>query len=587
MPFSSSPAICNPLDLPYRYQDLLAAGLMRSVYREAADPSIVRFQGRYFMFASMSAGFWHSADLVSWEFHASATLPAYDYAPDVREIDGALYVTASRKGTPCPFFRSTDPLAGEFEKVTEGSFDFWDPNLFQDDDGKVYLYWGCDNKTPILGAEMDPTTMTTRTEPRSLIFGRPEQHGWERSGINHNPKNQGGVLATVTAKMMGTAPFIEGAWMTKREGTYYLQYSAPATEQNTYADGYYTSDSPLGPFTYAPDSPFSSKPGGFMTGAGHGSTFQDEYGNWWHAATMRVSVNFSFERRIGLFPAGFDDDGVLFCNQEFADYPMRVPRGPFDPWKDSFTGWMLLSYRKTASASSASRKHGPDLAFNEDSRTWWVADTADPGQSITVDLGEVCEVQAIQLNLADNDLKRMVPKPSRSARTSSATLARVIDTGSHVTEYTVEASLDGRSWATLHDNRGSGSDAPHGFVTLDEAVRYRYVRATGYQMPFGAPFAVSGLRVFGRGNGEAPPKVVAEAARTEARNALVRWEPAPTAHGYNVRYGRDPEKLYHSWMVYDQNQLDLSSLTAGEGYWVAVDAFNENGVTSGETVQIR
>ena len=29
--------------------------------------------------------------------------------------------------------------------------------------------------------------------------------------------------------------------------------------------------------------------------------------------------------RIGLFPAGFDDDGVLFCNQNFADYPMVVP----------------------------------------------------------------------------------------------------------------------------------------------------------------------------------------------------------------------------------------------------------------------
>lgn len=51
---------------------------------------------------------------------------------------------------------------------------------------------------------------------------------------------------------------------------------------------------------------------------------------------MRISVNHVFERRIGLFPAGFDADGVLFCNQNFADYPMVVPDGPFDPWRDAF-----------------------------------------------------------------------------------------------------------------------------------------------------------------------------------------------------------------------------------------------------------
>lgn len=52
-----------------------------------------------------------------------------------------------------------------------------------------------------------------------------------------------------------------------------------------------------------------------MTGAGHGSTIADKYGNYWHASTMRISVNHDFERRVGLFPAGFDKDGVLFCNQ--------------------------------------------------------------------------------------------------------------------------------------------------------------------------------------------------------------------------------------------------------------------------------
>ncbi len=47
--------------------------------------------------------------------------------------------------------------------------------------------------------------------------------------------------------MFSQRPFIEGAWMTKHDGTYYLQYAGPGTEYNVYGDGVYESDSPLGP----------------------------------------------------------------------------------------------------------------------------------------------------------------------------------------------------------------------------------------------------------------------------------------------------------------------------------------------------
>lgn len=51
-------------------------------------------------------------------------------------------------------------------------------------------------------------------------------------------------------------PYIEGAFMTKHNGTYYLQYACPGTQYNTYADGVYTSKSPLGPFTLQASNPF-------------------------------------------------------------------------------------------------------------------------------------------------------------------------------------------------------------------------------------------------------------------------------------------------------------------------------------------
>ena len=59
-------------------------------------------------------------------------------------------------------------------------------------------------------------------------------------------------------------PYIEGAWMTKHAGKYYLQYACPGAEFNVYADGVYVADAPLGPFHLAENNPFSYKPGGFL-----------------------------------------------------------------------------------------------------------------------------------------------------------------------------------------------------------------------------------------------------------------------------------------------------------------------------------
>ena len=98
------------------------------------------------------------------------------------------------------------------------------------------------------------------------------------------------------AQYIGTKQFIEGAWMNKVQGKYYLQYAAPATQNNIYGDGVYVGDTPLGPFRYQNNNPFSYKPGGFIPGAGHGSTMQDFYGNWWHTSTMVIAVNHQFER---------------------------------------------------------------------------------------------------------------------------------------------------------------------------------------------------------------------------------------------------------------------------------------------------
>lgn len=50
---------------------------------------------------------------------------------------------------------------------------------------------------------------------------------------------------------MSNNPYIEGAWMTKYQGKYYLQYAIPGTQYNVYGDGVYVSEAPPGSF-YSP-----------------------------------------------------------------------------------------------------------------------------------------------------------------------------------------------------------------------------------------------------------------------------------------------------------------------------------------------
>lgn len=573
--------ICNPLDLPYRFQELTVGPFYRRVVREGADPSLVRFGDRYYLFVSMSKGFWHSADLVNWSFQATPTLPNYDYAPDARVIDGKLVVCASHPTKNGNFYRTADPLGGEWEEIV-GSFTFWDPNLFQDDDGRVYFYWGCSDKTPIRGVELDRETFRPLGTPVDIVHSAVDHRGWERRGRDFNPANDDRPL--LLRPFVSARPFIEGAWMTKHGERYYLQYSAPGTELHTYSDGYFVADSPLGPFTYAPNSPFSSKPGGFMPSAGHGSTFQDDHGNWWHIATMRISKNFMFERRIGIFPAGFDGDGVLFCNQEFADYPVSIPSGPADPWSLS-AQYMLLNPYADATASSSDAAHPPALAVNEDASTWWVASDAGEGHWVQSEIPAGSVVHAVQVNLAEHDLRPTVKRP-RSETRLTALWQRFINDSEPAAEFVVQLSDDAEQWATIFDSRSSDSSRSHVYIELDEPRAFRYVRVTGFAQPYGGRLAVSGLRVFGRGSGVAPAPTDVLARRIGPLDAELSWSAVPDAHGYLLRYGIDPNKLYASWQLDARTQHVLGSLNAGHEYWVAVDSFNENGITRGVPVRV-
>ena len=602
---------CNPLNLEYRYQmvDHSRADMPNQplhIYREAADPSLVFFKGDYYLFPSMAAGFYTSRDLVKWEFHSFLTdMPIFDYAPDVCVMGEYLYFCASNRGTACSFFRSRSPLTEPFEEI-KGSFDFWDPHQFLDDDGRLYFYWGCSNVTPIYGVEMDRETMRPKTEPIALIAAHPQNRGYERIGMDHvspksreeieeqekafierimqapqelREKNGLGSLEAVIAmakSVVGTDPYIEGAWMTKHAGRYYLQYAIPGTEYNIYGDGVYVSDSPLGPYVAAQNNPYSYKPGGFLNGAGHGSTLRDENGELWHISTMSVGVNDGMERRIGLWKAGFDHDGELFCDQRFGDWPIRMDAAPWDD-----PDWMLLSYEKPVRSSSGKGRNVTD----ENGKTWWRAEDNDKPSWVEIDLEKVMDVHAIQINFMDDGIVSEIPQDADVHITHEK---RYIETRQQNTGWLLEGSTDGIDFFVLEDKRVSGTDLPHDFLVFQDGKSLRFVRLTVTQMPYNQPPCVSGVRIFGKCEGNLPQKPNdVQTQYTSPLDITVKWEPDDTAVGHLILWGYAPDKLYHSYQVYHKNEQHIGALVKGQRLFVRVDAFNETGITHGEVVEAK
>lgn len=235
---------------------------------------------------------------------------------------------------------------------------------------------------------------------------------------------------------------------------------------------------------------------------------------------------------------------------------------------------MLLSYGKEAFASSTEEGSSPALAVDESCRTWWSAGSAQPGEWLAVDLGRIQDVRAIQVNAADQGLKLDIPQEKYGGERRE----RYIEVEPQISHYTLEASADGQTWETLEDVE---RECSNGYYEFPQGVRTRYVRVVGGQLPYGQALRISGLRVFGNSGGQRPAPAQAAARRVGPLDALVSWEPVENAQGCNVVYGESPDKLYHSWLVYGDCQVNLSTLIAGQSYTVRVDSFNENGVTPG------
>ena len=562
----------NPLDIDYTYMVYNSA---RNIsYRSGADPAVVEFRGEYYLFVTRSFGYWHSKNLVDWTFikpqqwffEGSNAPTAFNYR------DSLVYFAGDPAGYGSILY-TDDPKSGKWTPTASITNNIQDSDLFIDDDGKTYLYWGSSNVYPIRVKELNKDDRMLETGVKAELINLDEElHGWERFGENNfHPTLKEG--------------YMEGAAMIKHNGKYYLQYAAPGTQFNVYGDGVYIGNSPLGPFTYMKNNPMSFKPGGFSNGAGHGMTLKQTNGQYWHFSTMALASNSHWERRLAMFPTYFDEEGLMHSDTHYGDYPRFAPNHPDKPGQH--TGWMLLSYRGKATVSSSKMqirkstttddqfeitemplvknqegKITSEVLTDESPKSFWVAESNDESQWVEIEMLAPGKIYAIQLNFHDEE---------------SGIYTRVEGLRHR---FALEVSQDGKNWQTVVDRKNSYIDAPNAYLTLEKPVTAKYVRYANVKVP-GANLALSEIRVFGLGLGKKPGMVKGfEVKRQDdRRDAALSWKAVEGVQGYNIRWGIAPDKLYLSWLVYGDTSLFMRNLDRDTTYYFTIESFSENGIS--------
>ena len=569
---------CNPMNLDYGWGCFQKR---EKKARTAADPVIVLFKDKYYLFTTMDIGGYRvSDDLITWkdvyfnpEIHASALDIDHYVAPAVAADDNYVYFinfTRDRSKKKVDVIRSADPENGKWEKCGEVRR-MADPCLFIDD-GRFYFYYGLGAEQSTTFFEVNPETFEeiegTKKVLREYITDVKEC----TSGYHFGRRElYDEIDASAWMGKFEKIPCPEGAWIVKNNDKYYLQYATPGTICNWYCDIVMESDSANGGFVEQPYNPVSLKVGGFIGGAGHSCVFKDKYGNWWQATSMWIGNHDEFERRIGLFPVSFDAKGRMRTHTVLGDYPMLLPQKKFEPQDISAFGWMLQSFNKACMASSSLSGFEPEKAADENVRTWWSAESGNAGEHFVMNFGKKVQINSVQINFAEQDINPEAPK----------------ETDYHA--YKLYTSNDGHTWKLLADKSGNKTAVPHEYLELSKPVEASYMKVENVHTPKEGKFALLDLRVFGSGYSDKPGQVKELSVKRnqkDGRYASIAWNKASGADGYLVRFGYQPDFLNQCIQVKgnETTELLLHILTKGVKYYYRVDTYNDSGITEGNVI---
>jgi len=286
---------------------------------QLGDPYVLHTGGMYYMYGTgggADKGFaaYSSKDLVHWKpegqvyFYnnkngwsdTAASWGGAYWAPEVYEVKGRFYMFYSAQWRENPNHEAenfrigvavADKPTGPFidlanKPVFDPGYPEIDADVFFDTDGRAYLYYSrVAYKHPVeseiadwarkkgwykeieeswvYGVELKPDFSGVIGEPVLLLHPpvrlNDKQSEWESRSVTSHEVNR---------------RWTEGSFTFKKDGIYYIMYSANFFGGQNYAVGYATSNSPLGPFKKAANNPVLQKntgKGGIVTGTGHNS----------------------------------------------------------------------------------------------------------------------------------------------------------------------------------------------------------------------------------------------------------------------------------------------------------------------------
>lgn len=470
---------CNPLPIPDYPLGLLARAAVPGEptgqdtlwplghveqFRELADPSVLWHEGKWFLYPSVDMAWVSSDNGATWQHHP-LNLRDIGYAPTVVRHHGKFLLLASGSS----LYTADSPL-GPFTELgrirlesVAGMPDLGDPMLYSDDDGRLYFYFGCSPTSGIWGVELDPEhPLVAISKPQRLIPFDPVNQPWEAVGDwNQNP-NIG---------------WLEGSWMVKYNGKYYLTYSAAGTENRTYAMGCYTASSPLGLFTPQKRNPFLRTTEGLVTGTGHGAVVAGPENRLWVFYTIHAGVAHAFERRLGMDRVEVDAQGELSVPGATSLpqwLPGKIPAGQ----TSAATGWLPINGGCLTVGSTTAPNLQGRFAVDNDLRTWWQPAAGDPQPSLTSQFYAPATIHAVRIVWRDVGMNTKAganPGPFR---------------------YRVELETAKDQWTTILDRSQNTEDLLIDYREVQPATGSR-VRLTILGWPQGITPGVAEFTAFG------------------------------------------------------------------------------------------
>ncbi|MBN1973661.1 MAG: family 43 glycosylhydrolase [Sedimentisphaerales bacterium] len=506
-----SPRYCNPLPM--------VSGQGGSA---SGDVTVIKENDKYYMYCT-GGGAWISEDMLTWTFQRVANVPV---APDVVKFNGSFYMC----GNDGPLYKADNPLGpftslGSWKNTPDvaggwnGAFDM---HIFIDDDNKPYLYYPGRGVAGIYVVPLDPDDLTRFADKPTHLFSFNSSHIWERYGDwNEYPD----------------VAWVEGPWLEKYNGTYYLQYSASGTQWKTYAEGYYTAKSPLGPFTYAPNNPLLRKTEGVVTGPAHGCIVEGPDKNLWQFYTIVLS-NPPGGRRVGMDRVVFDKDGNM--SVKVTETPQWAPGAVTDPARgDSDSIPVTINKIRAMNALSrySSQQTGRDAAYAIDNSTgtWWEPAADDNQPALTIELSPATRFDVVQLFTIDS-LRLMfggsggfgrggfgrggaggrglgrggpgaaAPGAGAAPAAPAAPAATSALPATNAYQYKIEVSTDGNAYTTALDMTKNDITRNTIFEEIPP-VKCRFVRLTMTNWPRTSSLGIIEFTVFGKPAGSLPAAV--------------------------------------------------------------------------------